>query len=41
MLKEIYEQPTAIRETIGSRFRIGEACNFDDIDISKAYLQSL
>ncbi|MGN1327174.1 MAG: glutamine--fructose-6-phosphate transaminase (isomerizing) [Clostridia bacterium] len=41
MLKEIYEQPTAIRETIGSRFKIGEACNFDDIDISKAYLQSL
>ena len=41
MLKEIYEQPTAIRETIGSRFKMGEACSFDDIDISKDYLQSV
>ena len=41
MLKEIYEQPTAIRETIGSRFKIGECCSFDDINISKDYLQSL
>ena len=41
MLKEIHEQPTAIRETIGSRFKLGEACSFDDIDISKEYLQSI
>ena len=41
MLKEINEQPTAIRETIGSRFRLGEPCSFDDIDISKSYLKSL
>ena len=41
MLKEIYEQPTAIRETIGSRFRLGENCSFDDIDISKEYLSSI
>ena len=41
MLKEINEQPTAIRETIGSRFRLGEPCSFDDIDISKSYLESL
>ena len=41
MLKEIFEQPTAIRETIGSRFRLGEKCSFDDIDISKEYLSSV
>ena len=41
MLKEIHEQPTAIRETIGSRFKLGEACSFDDINISKEYLQSI
>ena len=41
MLKEIYEQPTAIRETIGSRFRLGEKCFFDDIHISKEYLQGI
>jgi len=41
MLKEIHEQPNAIRETIGARFRLGEKCNFDDIDISKEYLTSL
>ena len=41
MLKEINEQPTAIRETIGSRFRLGEKCSFDDIDISKEYLSSV
>ena len=41
MLKEIFEQPTAIRETIGSRFRLGEKCSFDDIEITKEYLQSV
>lgn len=41
MLKEIFEQPTAIRETIGSRFRLGEKCSFDDIDISKEYLSTV
>ena len=41
MLKEIFEQPTAIRETIGSRFRLGERCSFDDIEISKEYLSSV
>lgn len=41
MLKEIFEQPTAIRETIGSRFKLGEKCSFDDIDISKEYLESI
>ena len=41
MLKEIYEQPNAIRETIGSRFKLGEKCSFDDIDISKEYLSKI
>ena len=41
MLKEIYEQPTAVRETIGSRFRLGEKCSFDDVEISKQYLESI
>ena len=41
MLKEIFEQPTAIRETIGSRFRLGEKCTFDDINISKEYLNTV
>ena len=39
MLKEIFEQPTAIRETIGSRLKLGENCSFDDIEISKEYLK--
>lgn len=41
MLKEIYEQPKAIRETIGSRLTKDEICQFDDIDIDKEYLQSI
>ena len=41
MLKEIYEQPTAIRETIGSRLVLGEKCIFDDLNISKEYLSSI
>ena len=41
MLKEIYEQPNAIRETIGSRFRLGEKCDFDDLNFSKEFLSSI
>ena len=41
MLKEIYEQPKAIRETIGSRLNISQKCQFDDVNISKKYLQSI
>ena len=40
MLKEIYEQPTAIRETIGTRIE-GDICRFDDLNFSKEYLSSL
>ena len=40
MLKEIYEQPTAIRETIGSRLD-GNTCNFDELNLDKNYLSSI
>ena len=41
MLKEIYEQPNAIRETIGSHFTLGEKCSFDDLSIEKDYLSTI
>jgi len=41
MLKEIFEQPTAIRETIGARLRLEEPCSFADMDISEAYLKNV
>ena len=41
MIKEIYEQPKAIRETIGSRLVAGQKCNFSDIKISKKYLSEI
>ena len=41
MLKEIYEQPNAIRETIGSRLKLNEKTDFSDIDISKDYLETI
>lgn len=40
MLKEIYEQPTAIRETIGTRVNEG-ICKFDELNFTKEYLESL
>lgn len=41
MLKEIYEQPTAIRETIGSKINIDSICEFDELNFTKNYLSSL
>lgn len=41
MLKEIYDQPVAIRETIGSHLKLGERCVFDDFYIDKKYLDSI
>lgn len=41
MLKEIYEQPKSIRETIGSRIKLGAPCCFDDLNFTKEYLSSL
>ena len=41
MLKEIYEQPTAIRETIGSRLPENEPCNFDNLNFNKDFLSKI
>lgn len=41
MLKEIYEQPTAIRETIGTRIIANNKCDFSNINISKEYLSGI
>ena len=41
MLKEIYEQPTAIRETIGAKININSKCEFDELKFTKEYLKSL
>lgn len=41
MLKEIYEQPNAIRETIGSRLPENEPCNFEDLKFTKEFLSSI
>lgn len=38
MLKEIYEQPKSVRETIGSRLKNNEKVNFDDIGFTKETL---
>ena len=40
MIKEIMEQPTAVRETIGSRIENGK-CSFSELNFSKEYLSSL
>ena len=41
MLKEIFEQPNSVRETIGSRLKLNESCNFDDLQITSEYLKSI
>lgn len=41
MLKEIYEQPNSIRETIGIRIVPNKECNFSDINLSKEYLSEI
>ncbi len=41
MLKEIYEQPKAIRETIGSRINKNSKCEFEELNFTKEYLQGL
>lgn len=41
MLKEIYEQPTSIRETIGSKFSENSKCEFEELTFSKEYLSSI
>ena len=41
MLKEIFEQPKSIRETIGSRIEPDLKCSLEDLPISKEYLSSI
>ena len=41
MLKEIYEQPKSIRETIGSRLPSDGKCTIENLELSKEYLSSL
>lgn len=41
MLKEIYEQPNSIRETIGTRIAQNGKCDFDDISLTKEYLSDI
>ncbi|MBR3002393.1 MAG: glutamine--fructose-6-phosphate transaminase (isomerizing) [Clostridia bacterium] len=41
MLKEIYEQPTAIRETIGSKLSGDAPIVFEELNFTKEYLSSL
>lgn len=41
MLKEIYEQPNSVRETIGSRLPENEPCNFNDLNFSKEFLSKI
>ena len=39
MLKEIFEQPTAIRETIGNHLKAGQKCQFDELNFTKEFLE--
>ena len=41
MLKEIYEQPKAIRETIGLRIEEGKKCNFPELQFTKEFLSKI
>ena len=41
MLKEIYEQPTAIRETLGAKLNESAKCDFEELDFTKEYLCGL
>ena len=41
MLKEIYEQPNVVMETIGSRLKPNEKCYFDDLDIDLSNINKI
>lgn len=41
MLKEIFEQPRAISETLAGRIILNDKCNFLDLDIDRKYLKSI
>lgn len=41
MLKEVHEQPKAIRETIGSKINENSKCEFEELNFTKKYLEGL
>lgn len=41
MLKEIYEQPTAIRETIGAKLDDNLKCDFNELNFTKEFLSKI
>lgn len=41
MLKEIHEQPSAIRETIGAKLNESSKCEFEELNFTKDYLKGL
>ena len=41
MLKEIYEQPNSIRETIGANLAENSKCEFDELNFTKEYLSNI
>jgi len=41
MLKEIYEQPSAIRETIGAKLSENSKCDFEELNFSKEFLSNI
>lgn len=41
MLKEIFEQPTAVRETIGTRLPYGKPCEIPELKLSYEYLKKV
>ncbi len=41
MLKEIYEQPNAIRETIGAKFNENTKCEFTELNFTKEFLSNI
>lgn len=41
MLKEIFEQPTAVRETIGTRLPYGAHCEVPELKLSYEYLKNV
>lgn len=41
MLKEVHEQPNAIRETIGSKINENSKCEFEELNFTKKYLEGL
>ncbi len=41
MLKEIYEQPNSIRETIGNHLSLNTPCQFDELNFSKEFLSQI